>query len=123
MDRRREELLTSIQQRPSPITYFDWDVLNGFMLWSVDAISYWPMSRGAKFIVDKLIGYQKHYAMSVSVDDSKDINEFLDWIEAASESCAMNAYVEGIVEIFKAYRERVQEHQNRVKSLTASYWL
>jgi hypothetical protein len=87
------------------------------MQWTTEALEYWPLSSGAKAVLDTLVAC---HPMSREV---KALTAFLRWIEEASTLHGLPAQAVKTVETLAGYRDRLAQYQERMRQEVRNYWM
>lgn len=98
--------------------------LSGFNLKALDAFMQWttrvqvPKNGGASAIIEKLMLHCKGSLSEVSVDVAT-IDEFMQWVEEAGQTCELDDLGREITVKFILYRTQLKNHRDRLRN----YWV
>lgn len=98
--------------------------LSGFNLKALDAFMQWttrvqvPKNGGASTIIEKLMLHCKGSMPVIEVSVAT-IDEFMQWVEEAGQTCELDEVGREITVAFILYRTRLKNYRDRIRS----YWV
>lgn len=116
-------LTTERQAAPIVINQFSMRELDSFVNWTREAMEFWPMSAGAKVVVDMVLAWRSVQRCNNRDVSTRTLDGFIDWTSEAVEYCDMSNDVKKVVAMFTAYRDKEKERQEQARQELRNYWL